>query len=128
MKVNFTPESEYVPEWNGNRDLPDDEQIKMNLSVLSMGHILNLMDIMEQAGHSGQTDDQALDVATTKKLVEMAQEILPQYVKDFRGLEVDSGPIALEAISDYPQFMALIVEITFELINRSSPNEDDKGN
>jgi hypothetical protein len=128
MKYSFTPTAEFIPEWNGNRELPDEEQIKMTVSVLSMGDLLNLMDVMEQGGNTGEVDSDQLDMGTTKALVEMATELLPKYITDFRGLEVDDGPIDIATMSGFPQFINLIVEITFELISRSTPNEEDTKN
>lgn len=128
MKYNFTPTAPFTPEWNGNRELPEDEQISMTLSILSMGDLLNLMDVMENQGHKGEVDSDMLPASTTKAIVDLATELLPRYATDFKGLDTDNGPLDLTALCAYPQFIGLVVEITFELISRSTPNEDDTKN
>jgi hypothetical protein len=129
MKFKFTPTSVFSPEWNGNRDLPESEQITMTLSVLNMGDLLNLMDTIESHKDGNDSvDSDSLDVSTVKEIVSMANELLPKYVTDFKGLESDDGPIGLDTLCKYPQFMNLVVEITFELINKSTPDEEDSKN
>ena len=128
MKFEFTPASKFIPEWNGNRDLPEEEQITMIISVLEMGDLLDLMDLIESDSSEDQVDSDNLKPSTVKSIVEKAQQLLPKYITEFQGLDVDSGPISLEDLVQYPQFMSLVVEITFELINISTPNEDDRKN
>lgn len=129
MKYKLSKEVDFAPEWNGNQDLPEEEQVKFNLKVLSMGDVLELMDTLEDvADDSGNVDGETLNASTTKQLVERAVNLLPIYAT-MKGLEGENGEeITVANITEFPQFIGLITEVLFQLIAISTPNEADSGN
>jgi hypothetical protein len=129
MKYEFSKTDLYIPEWNGNQKLDEADQVKVKLWCMEMGDVLDVMDTMQSGGHSGEIDSAELekDVTTISSLIKQSSVLLPKYAV-IENLEGPDGPILVEDICRYPQFIALIVEIIFRLISISTPDEDDKGN
>ena len=129
MKYQLSKEVKFTPEWNANLDLPEEERVGFVLKVLSMGDVLLLMDTLESAGDSdGNVNSETLDVGTTTRLVMEARRLLPLYA-EMTGLEgADDEVIGVDTICEYPQFIGLITEVLFKLIEISTPNEADTKN
>ena len=129
MKYKLSKTAVFAPKWNGNLDLPEAEQVKCDLNVMSLGDVLDLMDTLEgQADSEGNVNSDTMDEGTTTKLVNEAVRILPKYTT-INNLEDQHGEeITVKNITEFPQFITLITEILFKLIEISSPNEDDVGN
>lgn len=129
MKYHLSKQVEFIPEWNSNKDLPEKEQVKFDLRVLSMGDVLLLMDTLEDvADDKGNVDSDTLTASMTSKLVNEAVRLLPTYAA-MSGLEDQDGTeITVNNITEFPQFVGLITEVLFELISISQPNEVDLGN
>ncbi len=129
MKYKLSKEVEFTPVWNENKELPEEEQVKFTLKVLSMGDVLILMDTLEDAAdEDGNVDGDRLTAGTTTKLVNEATRLLPIYAT-MEGLEGEDGEvIGVDTITLFPQFIGLITEVLFELISISTPNEADSGN
>lgn len=129
MQYEFSKTTKFVPEWNKNSELEEAERVSMTLSVLSMGDVLRVMDILEgSSAPGGNVDSNQLDMATTGKLVEYATGVLPTYVSEFANLEGPEGPVGVSDICQYPQFIGLIIEILFQLVSISTPSEEDTKN
>lgn len=78
MKYHLSKQVEFIPEWNSNKDLPEKEQVKFDLRVLSMGDVLLLMDTLEDvADDKGNVDSETLTASMTSKLVNEAVRLLP---------------------------------------------------
>jgi len=131
MKYHLSKEVDFAPEWNGNAVLPDEEKVKFVLKVLSMGDVLLLMDTLETSGaadEEGNVNSEDLTVGTTTQLVNEATRLLPKYAI-MEGLEDEEGAvIGVDTITQYPQFIGLITEVLFKLIEISTPNDGDLGN
>lgn len=127
MKVAFSLTSEYTPEWNDNKKLPEAEQAKATLKTLESMDLLELADSLERQGVSGEVDTDKLSPADIKALLAETGRLLPKYVT-IAGIEGDEGPITIEQIITYPDFMALAVELLMELANISQPTEEDLKN
>ena len=131
MKYNLSRDVDFVPDWNKNKSLEEAEQVKFNLKVLSMGDVLLLMDTLESSGAAdadGNVNSGDLGVGTTTQLVNEATRLLPKYVT-MEGLEDEAGEvIGVDTITEYPQFIGLITEVLFKLIEISTPNDGDLEN
>lgn len=129
MKYQLSKEVNFTPEWNANLELPEEERVAFVLKVLSMGDVLLLMDTLESAGDAdGNVSSETLDVGTTTRLVKEASRLLPVYAT-MNGLEgADDEAIGVDTICEYPQFIGLITEVLFKLIEISTPNEADTKN
>lgn len=129
MKYKLSKEVNFTPEWNANLDLPEEERVAFVLKVLSMGDVLLLMDTLESAGDAdGNVSSETLDVGTTTRLVNEARRLLPEYAS-MSGLEGEADEVIdVDTICEYPQFIGLITEVLFKLIEISTPNEADSKN
>ncbi len=131
MKYNLSRDVDFVPEWNGNTSLEVAEQVKFNLKVLSMGDVLLLMDTLESSGAAdadGNVNSEDLGVGTTTQLVNEATRLLPIYATMEGLVDEDSEVIGVDTITEYPQFIGLITEVLFKLIEISTPNDGDLEN
>ncbi len=124
MKVKFSLLTNYVPEWNDNRELPEDEQCKAVLSALESMDLLELADALERQAEDGEVDTATMSAADIRSLLKETGRLLPKYVQ-IAGIEGDDGPITVEQIVTYPDFMVLAVELLMELASISQPNEED---
>ncbi len=131
MKYNLSRDVDFAPEWNGNQSLEVAEQVKFNLKVLSMGDVLLLMDTLESSGAAdadGNVNSDDLGVGTTTQLVNEATRLLPIYATMEGLVDEDSVVIGVDTITQYPQFIGLITEVLFKLIEISTPNDGDLEN
>jgi hypothetical protein len=68
-----------VPEFNGNKELPEDEQLKATISVMRLSDLLDLGDTFKQADfEEGDMKNMSLD--QMKVLVKGAGQYVPKYV------------------------------------------------
>ncbi|MEE8606709.1 MAG: hypothetical protein V3S55_03815 [Nitrospiraceae bacterium] len=127
MKVQFSLTREFVPTWNDNRDLPAEEQIKATLKTLESMDLLELSDAFERQGVKGEVDTDTMKPEDIKILLSETGRLLPKYVT-ITGLDGDDGPVSLDSIVTYPDFMPLAIELLMELANISQPTEADLKN
>ncbi len=127
MKVKFSLSSDFTPEWNKNKELPEGEQCKAVLRTLESMDLLELADALERQGLEGEVDTSTMSTANIRSLLSETGRLLPKYV-EITGIEGDEGPITLEQIVTYPDFMELAVELLMQLANISQPTEDDVKN
>lgn len=124
MKVRFSLLTKYTPEWNQNRDLPEDERVTVGLKTLESMDMLELADALERQGVDGEVDSTKMTAKDIKSLLSETGRLLPKYA-EVSGLEGDDGPIDINKVVTYPDFMELAVELLMELANISSPTEED---
>ncbi len=127
MKVSFSRLVEYVPEWNGNKDLPEAEQVKVKLVPLEMGDLVGLMEVIQD--FTGDADEEGKTTVAMDKAVSVLKNIshLSGSIEVI-NLEDDSGPVTSEDIVKFPRFMELTMEVFNELASISMPNEEDEKN
>lgn len=132
MKVQFSREVMYYPEWNGNLDLPENERVLVKLHPLKMGDLVSLMDVLQEAS-IGTVDPQSLtaldgrDVGELKQLVEACGDLIPKYAV-VENLEDDTGPVNQDTLVNFPYFMELSAEILAKLAEVSMPTEVEEKN
>lgn len=123
MKIKFSKEVAYIPEWNGNKELPDEEQVKVKLKPIKVGDLLLIIDAMGE-----RRPDNKLDVKAVANLLKEAGHLIPTYT-DVTGLTSEDGsPITSGEIIQYPYFMELAGELLMQLANLSTPGDDDTKN
>lgn len=126
MKVKFSSETKFLPEWNGNLKAPAAEQISCIIKPLVLGDMMILMDAM---GSVSSSDGKPMQITGEQamRLVSAAKDILPKYVQ-LNNLEDDDGPVGLDKITTYAQYLPLAAEIIMACINSSTPNQETEGN
>lgn len=124
MKVKFTRSATYVPEWNGNKELPEKEQISVDIRPMEFGDLLEFFDAIggAQAAMEGSTQ---LD---TSAILKIAPSVLSKYVDKVENLEDGDGPVQLHDLMKYPVFMGLASEIIMEIAKISTPQEEAEKN
>lgn len=122
MKVAFSKEKKYVPDFNGNKELPEAEQLVAYIKPLKSGEVIDLTDVLKEAGFE-KGDSKQMSSHQMKTVVQQAGHYLPTYVR----LEGNDG-FTIQDVADYTPFLALATELLFVLMNFSSPNQDDVKN
>ncbi len=124
MKVKFSREVPYIPEWNGNRDLPETDQVKATIKPMKVEDLILVMDAMgRKPGEAADTTNH-MDMG---RLIKEAGSIIPRYVT-FTGLEDESGPVSMEDMMSFGAYMPLMAELLMECAKVSMPSEMAEGN
>lgn len=126
MKVSFSKEQKFIPEWKGNQDLPPEEQISCVLGILDMAALMDLLDAFSESGLQETVDTDKIEGGKIKAILQQFGDLLPKHVTELKGLFNESGEaITIENIVTYPIFLNLALELLMKLSMISSPSEDD---
>jgi len=126
MKVKFSRSVEYIPDWNGNKSLPAEDQIRCIIKPMVLGDLVILLDVLGGSKSDDGTNVE-MTAASASKMIEATKDILPKYVT-VSGLEDDDGPVNTQQLTMYAQYMPLASEIIMACANISSPSETTEGN
>ncbi len=128
MKIKFSLKRDFVPEFNGNRELPEADQIKCVLTTLDNFDLLELGDAFTRAGMTdGELDTSKITTEQARVLLDATVTIIPKYT-EMTGLEGDDGPLTVEQVVRFPDFQVLATELLVELAKISAPTEADRKN
>jgi hypothetical protein len=119
MKVKFSKRVTFKPKWNGNLELPEAEQFKVQLSVLQFGDLQSIIDAYPK-------NDDAQD-KRLRDFSKLTLEYVPRYAT-IEGLNDDDGEVTAEVVAKYPTYTSLASEILSELVAVSSPKGNDEKN
>lgn len=113
MKVKLSRTNTFVPTWNENDELPEEEQIKVHYKYLTTEDRNNFVIYSNN-----------MSVASIAKEVflKSVEKIENLYI-EVDGEEVEATP---EQIIDMPDMYELFSEISTEIITASSLDEEDK--
>lgn len=124
MKSGFSLTSRFVPEWNGNRELPEKDQLVAVLSMPTVQDVFAILDRFAANGVTGQVDTSvSLGMKRNTAIATEAGEYLPKYVK-LEGAE----DFSIDDATKYPPYFALAVELLFALVSFAQPKEADEKN
>jgi hypothetical protein len=124
MKIKFSRESTFIPEWNGNRALPEAEQVKCILRPMEVQDVMLIMDAM--GGQRTVVDGVAPQVDAAK-FVTACSSLMPKYVT-IENLDGEDGPIKVEELTRFAAFVPLAAEILMQCANTSVPSDVAEGN
>lgn len=126
MKFSFSKDVEYVPEWQGNSELPKKEQFSCKLTTLNMASLMLIADAFSEAGVTGENT--TVEPNKMKPILDQIGPLLPKHV-EVNGLFDDKGAkITIEEIVEYPVFLGLAIELLMKLSEISSPSDADVKN
>ena len=106
MRINTSQKKtvEFIPEWNGNKDLPKEEQVVVlfkNLTNKQRSEVQKEMvsnlskkefnDLRKQQGK--KNDDVEVDPSFYKKEVDYYEKLMQKFVIGIQNLEDDDGPV-----------------------------------
>lgn len=122
MKINFTAETKYVPEFNDNHKLPEAEQLRTVCSVIEIAEYFHILDVLQQIGFTSG-DQKSLNLSQMATLAKEAGPYVTKYVK-FEGNENFSASDVVK----FPAFFPLVTELLFKLVEIASPKGQDVKN
>ena len=128
MKIGFSKEVKYSPEWRDNDT--SSHPFTATMTVVSMETLITLMDTFKSAGiePGDEVHEEDVDVDTLRKMLDTCGDLLPEHVK-LSGLIGDGDiEITIQDVVEYGEFVGLAGELLGKLAEISSPNEDDAGN
>jgi hypothetical protein len=128
MKVKFSKDVSFVPEFGGNRELPAEEQVSATMRVLSTGDLLVVMDAFQNAGVDGQVDTERLDVSKMKDMLALVPLLLPKYVTLTNLLDEHGAAISTDDVVSSSVFMPLQIELLMQLSVISTPSDQSVKN
>lgn len=122
MKVAFSRESEYLPQFNDNLKLAEHDQLKVTMKVMTLLDLLDLTDVLKSVGfEKGEVTD--LTVKQMKSIVAEGGKYLPKYCA-----LVNAEGFDMNDVIAFAHFLPLASELLFTLLNKASPNEADVKN
>jgi hypothetical protein len=131
MRVQFSHSREFVPEWNFNRTLPHEEQLKYKLAPMELLDLLDLLDATQQAGiiikADGTADIGAVNADRNDLLLRRTVKYLTKYVTPAGAPLIDADGIEIP-FSDVPKYIALAglgSELIGALVAGATPNVAD---
>jgi hypothetical protein len=132
MKVEFSRAVPYIPEWNGNRDLPKSEQFSTILKPLEMEDLMQVVDAISKARSKlGDLSDiqgaMTEDTSTIKSMVSEVGHLIPKYV-EVNDLQDQTGEVTVQDIVKFPFYFGLSGELVAQLSEISMPNEEEVKN
>jgi hypothetical protein len=126
MKHKFSRAVSFIPEWQNNRGLAPNDQIKTLITPLKVAELLDLMDAL--GGAKITTDAAALaDNTDLTKVVQQCGHLLPKHIT-LSGLEDDDGAVSIEDVVMYPAYLGLAAELIMQCAAVSMPSESAEGN
>lgn len=133
MKISFSRKVPFVPEFNDNKKLPEDKQIKMVLRPLDLSELSYVGEVLKKLGLDKIDKDgkDAKITASSDALKEVTTDlidIIKAHVTEFVNLEDDDGVVAVESLPLHVPFFPLALEMLIELANISAPGEKDQKN
>lgn len=126
MEFDFSETVEFTPEWNKNKQEPEDKQIKTTLTLLDMGELIELIAITAKANQDTVDGDPGPEGAAL--MAKAAQDFLPEHVTITNFHNKKNEELDIDTIVRFPVFMNFMSELLAALIEASTPNEDDVGN
>lgn len=126
MKHKFSRAVKFIPEWSGNRELPQNEQVTALITPLKVDELLGLMDAL---GSAKIADGVATITETTDltKVVQQCGHLLPKHVT-LSNLEDADGPVSIDDVVAYPAYLGLAAELIMQCAAVSMPGESAEGN
>jgi hypothetical protein len=132
MKLKFSKNVLFIPAWEGNLELHPSEQISMRLKPVEFEDLMLIMDamggskVMEAYKEDGVDGAQKMLDATA--LLKAVKGIIPKYTSELTNLNGEEGPLTINDIVVYPNFMGLAIEIIMKLTNISMSSEETEKN
>ena len=129
MKINFSRLVKFTPEFNNNKSLPEDQQIKFVLRSMSIGDFTESAAFIHKISRGNkEVSSDNLDVEQTLSIIKNVGRFVPQHVEEMKGLEDNDGLVGVPSLVSFLPFFPLASEVLLQLLSISAPNADDVGN
>ena len=121
--TSFSKAKKYTPDFNGNKDLPEEKQLFAMLAPLTNAELFDVRDALQAAGFKEKMDSTQLTGDQQRALVKNAGSYLPSHVTltNNEGFDIND-------VVNYSDFLPLAIDLLFTLIAKSTPTEADVKN
>lgn len=119
----FSKEQNFTPAWNDNGTLPEANQLKTKLTIFNMGELLDVIDVIKSVGFDKGTENQ-MTPDQMRIVLSVSGAHLTKHVSFVSGNE----NFDMTDVVSFSQFFALAIELLFQLVNISSPSDQDVKN
>jgi len=124
MGIKLTQFTDFIPEWNGNKDSKD--PIYMKLKRMNSRDFWKMMVLLEVLqGKVTATPDNSKSEAIISEL-DKIKPYFEEYISDLKGIEIDGAPAKPSDILSEPGLLPLITEISQIMTQSSIPSDQDK--
>ncbi len=118
MRVEFHDSATVTPEWNGNQDLPKEDQFTVTMTPLSTNDLIDLLDVLA-AMEIDESEMSNVDMNQAAKIIKATQDLIPRYctINELftpHGASIDASVVVSDA-----RFMTLAVELFASLMAAS---------
>ena len=125
MRVKVAREDIYIPQWRGNRDLPDEEQIKIEYSLMTAAQEEKFSELQPKYVNEGDQVHYEVEVRYN------INAIWDECVKSIKNFIWDDGKKEIpvtdpKKIQDVPGIYDLITEVVAHI--KRGITEDDRKN
>jgi len=136
MALKFSSSRRYAPEYEGNRDLSEDEQISVTLNRLTVRDMFAVQKRIRESKKVGQgtkgADEETVeldmnDPEIIEEFWDLVEELLVKYTNSWKGVENEAQTVEdTQGVIDLcgPENMPLMVEVFNELLGFSQGSED----
>lgn len=141
MRTTFSRARKITPVWNGNKELPENEQIAFEYTALEYGEWNQTSELMRRAiqrniklAEAAASDPNSIDMESDdgKQLIEVFKNLLPKNVKSVGAPLLaavgDDKPVTMMEIATLQPFVTLAIELLATLMVVSAPSELDAKN
>lgn len=119
----FSKEQDFTPTWNDNATLPEASRLKTKLTIFSMGELLDVIDVIKSVGFDKGTENQ-MTPDQMRTVLSATGAHLTKHVSLASGNE----NFDMKDVVSFSQFFGLAIELLFQLVNISSPTDQDVKN
>lgn len=120
MKNYLVGWRKWETEFNGDK-------VEMEIKALNRSEFLSLLPIMDEysAMANKEEKNQAADIG---KILDSLAPIITPKVRNLSGFLIDSEPPSAAILFEHADFMPLVMDITFKIINISQLGKEEEKN
>lgn len=117
----------YLVSWRKWETEFNGDKVEMEIHTLNRSEFLSLLPIMDEysAMASKEEKNQAANIG---RILDSLAPIIIQKVRNLSGFLIDSEPPQISALFEHADFMPLVMDITFRIINISQLGKEEEKN
>jgi hypothetical protein len=128
MKLSFSRNVEFTPTFNGNEQLPLEQQIKMRLKPLDLAELAFVGEIIKEIGLDKEDAKQEIASPKMRALANDLSALLKGHVLELKNLEDADGAVPIDRLALDVPYVSLALETIVRLASISAPGEADTKN
>ena len=139
MRVQFSRARVVTPDWNGNKEQAEQEQLRFEYTPLEYGQWQDAVETLQRLGVMNAITGKPVEITDEQKkeqqeLFDLYKRLLPVHVKSVgapllpNANDAKQEPITITEIATLMPFVTLATELLATLIAISTPTERDLKN